>query len=69
MQTNILLPEKANISNNHFASQCTPVNSSSLNFKYKSDERLTSIEINKDDTLLVMKNFKVNKAHEWDNVS
>ena len=61
---------KANILNNFFTSQCSPVvNSSTLpNFCYKTQKRISSIEINEDDILLIIKNLNPNKAHGWDNV-
>ena len=50
--------KKNNAFNNHFTSQCTPVkNSSKLpNFKYKSDKRLTFLEINEYDIVLIIRN-------------
>ena len=60
--------QKANIFNNHFASQCTPIkNGSKLpNFIYKTEKRLISFDIKDDDILLIIKNLNVNKAHGWD---
>ena len=54
----------------HF-SHYTPVeNTSKLpNFKYKTDKLLTSLEINEDDILLILKNLIVDKAHGWDDLS
>ena len=62
---------KANLFNNFFASQCSPVvNSSTLpNFCYKTQKRTSDIEIKEDDILLIIKNLNPRKAHEWDNVS
>ena len=62
---------KANLFNNFFASQCSPVvNSSTLpNFCYKTQKRVSDIEIKEDNILLIIKNFNSNKAHGWDNVS
>ena len=50
---------KANLFNNFFASQCSPVvNSSTLpNFSYKTQKRVCDIEI-KEDILLIIKNLK-----------
>ena len=61
---------KANILNNFFTSQCSPVvNSSTLpNFCYKTQKRISDIEIKEDDILLIIKNLNPNKAHGWDNV-
>ena len=63
--------QKANMFNNHFASQCTAIkNSSKLpNFSYKTEKRLTSFDIKDDDILLIIKNLNVNKAHGWDQLS
>ena len=60
--------QKANIFNNHFASQCTPIkNGSKLpNFIYKTEKRLISFDIKDDDILLIIKILNVNKAHGWD---
>ena len=57
--------QKANIFNNHFASQCTPIkNGSKLpNFTNKTEKRLTSFDIKDHDILLIIKNLNVNKAH------
>ena len=62
---------KANLFNNFFASQCSPaVESSALpDFRYKTQKRISDIEIKEDDTLLIIKNLNYNKAHGWDNVS
>ena len=62
---------KANILNNFFTSQCSPVvNSSTLpNFCYNMQKLITDIEIKEDDILLIIKNLNLNKAHGWDNVS
>ena len=62
---------KANLFNNFFASQCSPVvNSSPLpNFCYKTQKRISNIEIKEDDILLIIKNLNPNKALGWDNVS
>ena len=62
---------KANLFNNFFTSQCSPVvNSSALpNFFYKTQKRISDIEIKEDDILLIIKNLNPSKAHGWDNVS
>ena len=63
--------EKSNLFNNHFTAQGTPIqNTSKLpNFKHKTDKRLTSLEINEDDMLLIIKILNLYKAHGWDNLS
>lgn len=56
----ILTPrKKISLFNNHFVPQCTPVRNASrlANFKYKTDESLTFIEISEFDKL-DMKNLK-----------
>ena len=62
---------KANLFNNFLASHCSPVvNSSTLpTFSYKTQKRISDIEIKEDDILLIIKNLNPNKAHGWDNVS
>ena len=37
------------------------------NFQYKTDKRLTCIEINEDYIVLIVKNLNVDKALGWDN--
>ena len=65
------LEQKANLFNNYFASQCTPIkNSSKLpNFSYKTEKILTSFDIKDDDILSIIKNLNVDKAHGWDQLS
>ena len=62
---------KANLYNNYFAFQCTPIkNSSKLpNFSYKIEKILTSFDIKDDDILSVIKNLDMDKAHGWDQLS
>ena len=56
---------KANLFNNFFSSQCSPMeNSSTLpNFSYKTQKRISDIEIKEVDILLIIKNLNPNKAH------
>ena len=63
--------QKANLFNNYFASQCTPIkNGSKLpNFNYKNDKILTSFDIKDDDILLIIKNLNVDKSYGWDQLS
>ena len=58
---------KANLFNNFFASQCSPVvNSSTLpNFSDKTQKRINDIEVKEDDILLIIKNLNPNKARGW----
>ena len=62
---------KADLFNNFFASQCTPLaNYSTLpHFNYKTDKRITSLDISDDDICLIIKKLNPNKAHGWDNIS
>ena len=62
---------KANLFNNLFASQCSPVVNSIIlpNFYYKTQEQISDIEIKEDGILLIIKNLNPSKAHGWDNVS
>ena len=52
--------QKANLFNNYFASQFTPIkNASKLpNFSYKTEKTLTSFDIKDDDILSVIKKSK-----------
>ena len=63
--------QKANLFNNYFASQFTPIkNASKLpNFSYKTEKMLTSFDIKDDDILSVIKNLNDDKAHGWDQLS
>ena len=65
------LTTKANIFNNFFALQCSPVITSSTlpNFCYKTQKRISGIEIKEDYTLLIIKNLNPNKARGLYNVS
>ena len=60
-----LFGEKAEIFNSHFASQCTPINNSSVlsQLENKTNERLASVDIKKDDIYLILKNLNPEKAH------
>ena len=62
---------KANLFNNLFASQCSPVVNSIIlpNFYYRTQEQISDIEIKEDGILLIIKNLNPSKAHGWDNVS
>ena len=57
--------QKANLSKNYFASQCTPIENSSklLNFSYETEKILTSFDTKDDDILSFIKNLNVDKAH------
>ena len=64
--------KKANIFNDFFAAQCTPLTNSSvlpltISFKYHS--RLKSIYFQKEDIFKIIRNLNVNKAHGHDAIS
>ena len=75
--------QKASTFNKFFASQCTPLqNSSSLpTFYLRTDETLSSLNINDDDIFAIIivtripsdyaiiKNLNPNKSHDCDNIS
>ena len=64
--------EKANLFNDFFATECTPLSNNStlpsaISFKTKS--RLCSINFEKENILKIIRNLNVNKAHCHDNIS
>ena len=63
--------DKANLFNDFFASQCTPLeNSSTLPpFSMKTDKRLNTINFNGDDIISIIKSLDSKKAHGADNIS
>ena len=64
--------KKAKLFNRHFAKQCTLVqNTSTLPvFNFKTNNRLKSFEINKNDLLLlIIKTLNANKLHGWYDIS
>ena len=67
--TNIV--KKANIFNEFFASQCTPLeNSSKLpSLLMNTDKRLNTVSIRKDDITSIIKSLDPAKAHGFDNIS
>ena len=62
---------KASIFNKSFASQCTPLQNSSIlpTFYLRTDETLSSLKISDDDIFAITKNLNPNKSHGWDNIS
>ena len=62
---------KAELFNEYFASQCTPLNNSSMlpPFSYKTVKRINSIRINEKDISSIIRSLNPNKAHGWDNIS
>ena len=64
--------EKANLFNDFFATQCTPLSNNSVlpsAISFKTQSRLFSINFEKEDILKIMRNLNVNKAHGHDNIS
>ena len=62
---------KANPFNDFFASICTPINNGSTMplFACKTNVRINSFRINRDDISLIIKNLDSNKAHGCDIIS
>ena len=67
--TNIV--EKANLFNNFFASQCTPLENTSKfpPLLMKTDKRLNTISFKDSDITSIIKSLKPTKAHGADNIS
>ena len=64
--------KKANLFNDFFATQCTPVNNSNVlpsTISFKTHSALSSISFEKEDILKIIRNLKVNKAHGHDDIS
>ena len=64
--------EKANLFNNFFATQCTPLSNNSIlpsAISFKTQSRLSSINFEKEDILKIIRNLNINKAHVHDNIS
>ena len=63
--------DKANLFNEFFASQCTPLENSStlLPFSMKTNKRLNTINFNDDDIISIIKSLYSTKAHGVDNIS
>ena len=64
--------KKANLFNDFFATQCTPVNNSNVlpsTISFKTHSTLSSISFEKEDILKIIRNLKVNKAHGHDDIS
>ena len=60
--------QKANVFNIFFASPCTTLSNTSIlpPLTIKTDERLSSLKINEDDILSIIKSPNSNKSHGWD---
>ena len=63
--------EKANISNNFFASICTPIDNTIClpSFSYRTGSRIKSFQITENDILAIIKALDPNKAHGYNNIS
>ena len=63
--------KKAELFNNHSASQCLLVKKASTlpNLEYKTDKRLNYFEINENEILSIIKNLNASKTHRWDKIS
>ena len=64
--------KEANLFNDFFAAQCTPSMYSSVlpsTISFKTNSRLNSIFLEKEDVLKIIRNLNVNKAHGHDNIS
>ena len=64
--------EKANLFNDFFATQCTPLSNNNVlpsAISFKTQSRLSSINFEKEDILKIIRNLNVNKAHGHDNIS
>ena len=63
---------KANIFNNFFAEQCTPLKNNSVlpvNQMFLTQSRLSSISFNEDEILKIVRALNINKAHGHDDIS
>ena len=63
--------KKAELFNKFFASQCTPLSNTSTlpPLTIRTDKRLSSLKINEDDILSIIKSLNSNKSHGWDKLS
>ena len=63
--------KKAELFNKIFASECTPLSNASTlpPLTTKTDKRLSSLKINEDDILSIIKSLNSNKSHGWDKLS
>ena len=64
--------KRANLFNDFFATQCTPLTSSSVlssTISFKTRSRLNTISFGKEDILKIITNLNVNKAYGHDDIS
>ena len=62
----------ANLFNNFFAKQCTPISNGStvfVNINFETRERLSSLEFCVDDIVKIIRSSDLNKAHDHDEIS
>ena len=63
--------EKANLVNDFFATQCTPLSNNSVlpsAISFKNESRVSSISFEKEDILKIIRILEVNRAHGHDNI-
>ena len=64
--------DKANLFNNFFAKQCTPISNDStvpVNINFETRERLSSLEFCVDDIVKIIRSLDQNKAHGHNEIS
>ena len=62
---------KADICNNFFAEQCTPLKNHSkrpLNQIYLTQSKLVSLDFNEDEVLKIIRSLNIHKAHGYDDI-
>ena len=63
---------KANIFNEYFAEQCTPLQNSSvlpINQRFLTQSRLNSLDFNEEEILKIIRALNIHKAHDHDDIS
>ena len=64
--------EKANLFNDVFATQCTPLSNNSVlpsAISFKTQSRLSFINFEKENILKIIRNLNISKAYGHDNIS
>ena len=63
--------QKAAIFSKYFASQCTPLQNSSIlpMLRLRTDKSLSPLNISEGDIFAIIKNVNSNKFHKWDDLS
>ena len=62
--------EKANLFNDFFATQCTPLSNNSVltsAISFETQSRLSTINFEKEDILKKIRNLNDDQAHDYDN--